>query len=109
VIYGPGNDFDDLPEAFRYRRVRFWLSDDYDVDHTWEREWRLRADQLALPTEHVTLVVPERAVKDEFDKAFPARWHYLVLSDLRVRVDALAAYNALQRTRHRASAAERGR
>lgn len=89
VIYGPATEFDELPELFRYRHVRFWLGDDYDVDHTWEREWRLRTDELALPTEHVTFVLPERAVKEEFEKAFPNRWHYLVLSDLGVKIEAL--------------------
>lgn len=89
VIYGPATDFDELPEAFHYRHVRFWLGDEYDVDHTAEREWRILINELPLPPEHVTLVVPDRAAKDGFEEQFPGLWHYLVLADLGVQFEEL--------------------
>jgi len=59
VIYGPEGEFSQLPEEMKYRHVRFWLGD-YTVDHTWEREWRLRADKLDLASSEITVVIPDR-------------------------------------------------
>jgi hypothetical protein len=100
VIYQPEREYEALPEPLRYRHVR------YDpvkgTDLTWEREWRLRKDELRLEPAATTLVVPSRAIADHFReehfrdlkqtairageyarfamKEFP--WHFLVLEDL---------------------------
>jgi hypothetical protein len=89
VIYGPDPDFEKLPEEMRYRHVRFWLSPEYSVDHTWEREWRLQADELPLDPAEVTLVVPDRDTKEVFLEHVSPDWHFIVLSDLGVDVPFL--------------------
>ena len=90
VIYGPANDYDKLPEEMRYRHVRFWLSEQYVVDHSWEREWRIKTDSLEISPECVTVVVPDRNAKDLFLEKFPGEnWHYIALSDLGVVIDSL--------------------
>jgi len=89
VIYGPGTEFDELPEQFRYRHVRFYLSDKFTIDHTWEREWRIKTDELVIEPAEVALVVPDRSVERSFEEAFPDKWHYVVLSDLGVYVEPL--------------------
>ena len=90
VIYGPDYDYDHLPSDMKYRHVRFWLGDRYAIDHTWEREWRIKIDMLPINPADVTVVVPDRAAKDAFVKHFATEhWHYIVLSDLGVKVDAL--------------------
>lgn len=89
AIYGPDTDYEKLPDEMRYRHVRFWLSDQYSVDHTWEREWRIKADSLPITPDEVTIVVPDRAAKEAFSKHGFAEWHYIVLSDLGVEVPPL--------------------
>jgi hypothetical protein len=90
VIYGPDSDYEKLPQEMQYRHVRFWLGDKYDIDHTWEREWRIKADAIALSPEEVTVVVPDRNAKNAFADYFNTTpWHYIVLSDLGVSIKAL--------------------
>ena len=82
--------FNKLPEDMRFRHVRFWLSNDYCVDHTWEREWRLKTDSLPLDPKEVTVVVPDRSAKEALvEDTKDTNWHYLVLSDLGVKVEPL--------------------
>lgn len=88
VIYGPDNDYALLPEAMQYRHVRFYLGE-YDVDHTWEREWRIKADELSIKPEDVTVVVPTREAKEEFARKRFTDWHYIALTDLGVKIDSV--------------------
>jgi hypothetical protein len=86
VIYGPDTDFETLPEEMKYRHVLFRLGYPYEVDYTWEREWRIRTDELVLTPSDVTLVVPDRATKEVLLKCLKGDWHFIVLSDLGVAV-----------------------
>jgi hypothetical protein len=58
VIYQPDVDFDTLPEEMRWRHVRYEPLGSPVVDFTWEREWRLRCDELHFSPGEVVLVVP---------------------------------------------------
>lgn len=89
VIYGPSEDFDLLPDALKYRHVQLRLGKPYDVDFTWEREWRVHTDKLALDPVRTTVVLPDRPARDRFIEKFKEKWHYLVLSDLGVPIEAL--------------------
>lgn len=102
VIYQAEAEFELLPEELRYRHVRY--EPHRDVDHTWEREWRILTPELSLDPENVTFVVPTRKWEDQFKqkhqddqrtralvfgdagflaiKKFP--WHFIVLEDLGV-------------------------
>ena len=60
VIYGPAEQFDELPEPMRWRHMRYEPSGTEVVDFTWEREWRLLADSLALDPQHASLILPNR-------------------------------------------------
>jgi len=88
VIYGPYNEFNELPEHMRYRHVRFYLGD-YKVDHSWEREWRIKTNELEITPQDVTLVVPDRVAKEAFQQVHGSEWHFIVLSDLGVDIEAL--------------------
>jgi len=46
VIYGPWSDFGILPEELRWRHVRYEPTGEQVIDFTWEREWRMRCDEL---------------------------------------------------------------
>lgn len=85
AIYGPSREFDELPDHMRYRHVRFSLGE-YEVDHSWEREWRIKIDALVISPEEVTLVVPDRKSKEMAVQKFGTQWHYVALSDVGVQV-----------------------
>ena len=57
VIYQPDPEFDDLPESHRWRHVQFDLS--REIDFTWEREWRIQADQLSFDSSIAQVILPD--------------------------------------------------
>ena len=102
VIYQSDEEFTLLHEKQRFRHACY---EPDDVDYTWEREWRIQTDELALDPTESTLVVPNRAwekwalkqhttmlsVRATFSRLgmgpksitdFP--WHFVVLEDLGV-------------------------
>jgi len=102
VIYQPDAEYELLHETHKFRHVRY--EPEKDVDFSWEREWRLHANEIILPPEDVTLVVPTRSCVEQYkmeharridDVRFmgstaalygihPLEWHFLVLEDLGV-------------------------
>jgi hypothetical protein len=102
VIYQPDTDYDALPENKKHLHVRFQLGD-YIVDHTWEREWRVKTKRLEFSPDDVTLVVPTRIVSNALKEQWlsehskelkrdanldikPYPWHHIVLGDLGIEV-----------------------
>lgn len=65
VIYQPYSDFDLLPEDLRWLHVRFEPTSDIAIDWTWEREWRVRADELTFTSADAAIVVPNEKWADE--------------------------------------------
>jgi len=109
VIYQTDAEYAHLVNENQYRHVR------YDpisgVDFTWEREWRIHTDALALESQHATVVVPNRLWAEWFyarhmasisrraivthgfiGPATVARfpWHFIALEDLGVSIPAVA-------------------
>ena len=68
VIYQPEQDYSILPQELRYRHVTFDL--DRDIDFTWEREWRLKTDELHLEPEHCFIIVPKQVYLDDLYSEF---------------------------------------
>lgn len=87
VIYGPDSDYAKLPPDMQYRHVRFELCRSPEVDHTWEREWRIKTNALSIPPKEVTVVVPNREAKDAFLSDGHKGWHYIALSDLGIEIN----------------------
>ncbi len=58
VIYQQDSEFAVLPEQLRWRHVRFELTHEPAVDFTWEREWRVRCDELPFSEAEAVVVVP---------------------------------------------------
>jgi hypothetical protein len=97
VIYQPDPDYALLPEEKKHLHVRFWLSDSYNVDHTWEREWRIKSDRLDFTPDDVTLLMPTRTVSEVLKEEWAERhasisppplypWHHIVLEDLGIKI-----------------------
>ena len=103
AIYQSNKEFDLLHPDHRFRHVKF--EPEHDIDFTWEREWRLRSDELSLEPEHVTLIIPNREIEDELKLEHHGRvaraslitqfgpsmvgkflWHFIVLEDLGVEI-----------------------
>ena len=61
VIYESEAEFERLPDALRYRHMRYDPLADPPVDFTWQREWRLRADRMPLEPERCCIVVASEA------------------------------------------------
>lgn len=101
AIYQPESDFDLLPESLRYRHVRFDRPDAPN-DFSFEREWRIETEALALDPKICTLVVPDREwdyklreehdvrdmmkasalMKNPFTRMTKYEWHVLALGDI---------------------------
>lgn len=90
VIYGPESEYAKLPEEMKFRHVRFEIDGGSSIDFTSEREWRIQTDELKFTHDDVTIIVPDRRAKNAFVKKFTSQpWHYIVLSDLGVSIEAL--------------------
>jgi hypothetical protein len=58
AIYHPESDYKLLPESLRWRHVRYELRDTFErTDFTWEREWRIKCDELQLEQREAQIVV----------------------------------------------------
>src|SRR5262249_40852438 len=58
VIYQSDEEYDVLPDAVRYRHVRYEPTREPPIDFTWEREWRACTASLALNPQSVRIIVP---------------------------------------------------
>ncbi len=56
VIYHSDGEFEALPENLRWRHMRY---EPGVVDFTWEREWRLRTEELDFAPHEAGIVVPD--------------------------------------------------
>jgi hypothetical protein len=101
VIYQPEAEYGLLPDPLQYRHVRF-DEPGASTDFTFEREWRICAEELPLDPLTCTLIVPDREwdyrLRQEHDerdmnraramrmnpftRMTDYRWHVLALGDL---------------------------
>ena len=56
VIYEKSSEFVHFNDSQRYRLVEF--DPEINIDFTWEREWRIKTDNLILNPKHTLVVVP---------------------------------------------------
>lgn len=75
VIYQSGDEYDSLPEDFRWRHNTY---EPPDKDFTWEREWRIHVDRLDLDRAHTWIFVPSEEIADRFATRHP-RWRVVPL------------------------------
>jgi len=58
AIYQPDSEFPSLPDSHKWRHVRYEPNATPPVDFTWEREWRILTNTLAISPKDAWLVVP---------------------------------------------------
>lgn len=70
-----------LPESHAWRRVRYDLCADPRVDLSWEREWRVHTNEMFLPDELATVIVPNQWWADKLERCYYdieyGRIHYM--------------------------------
>jgi hypothetical protein len=59
VIYQPDADYEILPDDLQWRHVLYNPCETPPKDFTWEREWRIKTDELPLDHQEVIIVVPK--------------------------------------------------
>jgi hypothetical protein len=62
VIYESDLEYNDLPETHRWRHVLYELREEEGfskVDFTWEREWRIKCDDVRFDEASAQIVVPD--------------------------------------------------
>lgn len=103
VIYQADDEFELLHDDLKYRHVHYEPTE--HIDSTWEREWRIHADELILDPDVVTIVVPNRKWERKILQAHEEKiqrfamlthgmpgavikqpWHFIVLEDLGVSI-----------------------
>ena len=100
VIYQSENEYIMLHEEQKYRHKRY--EPDKGIDFSWEREWRIKTEELILDHSDTTIIVPTRHWADwlhdkhtenifhavsvlddcgyQYIEKFP--WHIIALEDL---------------------------
>src|SRR5260370_40343735 len=58
VIYQADVEFEQLADTHKWRHVRYEPDRTPSIDFSWEREWRVRAEELPLPPGEATIIVP---------------------------------------------------
>lgn len=64
VIYQPENEFKLLPEELQWRHVTFDLTKDQEIDFTWEREWRIKINELHINPDVCKIFIKDNYFKD---------------------------------------------
>lgn len=60
VIYHSDAEYELLPEALRWRHVRYEPTARPSIDFTWEREWRVHRDQMPITPNDAAIIVPNQ-------------------------------------------------
>jgi hypothetical protein len=60
VIYQTEEEFEDLPEKYRWRHVTYEPNIDRPIDFTWEREWRIQCPVLLFSPSCAVIVVLDK-------------------------------------------------
>lgn len=72
VIYQTDDEYELLPDELKWRHVRYEPHVDPPFDFSWEREWRIRVNELALDPLYARLILPNemwaRALIDEHEQ-----------------------------------------
>src|SRR5690606_35273332 len=91
--YQPDTDYLGLSESNSWRHVRYEPDQDPPVDFSWEREWRIKTDELALPAEEVFLILPGRGWARELELEHEHNEHGRIQMEMLAYGDWMAFQN----------------
>ncbi len=90
VIYQPEEEYDHLPDSHKWRHVRYDPLADPPIDFTWEREWRLKCNELALEPSQAGLVVPSAIWAERLESEHGVVQDFMVLQYSQIMDELLA-------------------
>jgi hypothetical protein len=61
VIYQPDAEYSATAASQQWRHVRYEPDASPPIDFSWEREWRVQTEQLALPAGEANIIVPHES------------------------------------------------
>jgi len=79
VIYQSDDEFNLLLDDQKWRHMRYEPNAPLPVDFTWEREWRIRRDQLQFTAGEAIVVVPDRRYAEQLQRAHNIQQDWQVL------------------------------
>jgi hypothetical protein len=89
VIYQPASEYKKLLESHCWRHMTFELRDDYVFsDFTWEREWRIKCNELHFDQATAQIVVPDgtwatRLIEaHDDDQEYTVRQYSVIMGDI---------------------------
>jgi len=107
VIYQSHVEYEELPVPLKYRHVTYEPNRlGTPIDFTWEREWRIKTNELPFTPDEVTVIYPKRTWSDGYNERHaselsgtvqllgstaslaiePFPWHCIVLEDLGIPI-----------------------
>ncbi|MCW8128633.1 hypothetical protein [Microbulbifer halophilus] len=84
VIYQSDAEYVQLPEALRWRHVRYEPNNMPPIDFSWEREWRIKTGEVVLPPGQASVIVPCESWADQLSH------EHLVGEESRIQMEAMA-------------------
>lgn len=90
VIYQPEAEYDLLPEALRWRHMRYEIGGAERVDFTWEREWRLHVDELHFDPSNAVVIVPNAEWEQRLRIAFDDQQDWQVAAYTQILDETIA-------------------
>ena len=79
VIYESDAEYEALPVSHKWRHVLYRPDADDPIDFTWEREWRLRCDDLEFSSEYASIVVPNDEWAQHLIREHDTEQDYIVM------------------------------
>lgn len=90
VIYQLRDEYEQLPESHSWRHVTYDPVSKPTVDFTWEREWRISAEELRFDGSHAAVVVPNGMWADRLVKAHDRDERFRVLEYMQIMDEEIA-------------------
>jgi len=76
VVYQHETEYHELPDDLRWRHVRYDPCSNPPTDFTWEREWRIRVDELPIQPNVAEVVLPSRPFLEVLHREHDAEHDY---------------------------------
>ncbi len=90
VIYQPDGEFDELSENSKWRHMRYEPDANPPIDFTWEREWRIKAQEMPVQSHTAGIVVPSQIWEQSLRNAYTEQQDHQVYAYSQIMDQLLA-------------------
>ncbi|WP_461481441.1 hypothetical protein [Porticoccus sp.] len=81
VIYQPKSEHCFIDPSMHWKIVSYSPTEDEWVDWSWQREWRIQADRLELPSDEAVFLVPSEAWKEKLEGLYIQEEEYRAMCE----------------------------